>query len=332
MSDGRDSRGLNLPFGTTLNLKGYPLVPGQIDCSFYMKSKECKFGSNCKFNHPENVPRDRYRDLSHYEAFRQHNKDRMDVSFFLCHFTKSTNPVVSQTNNIHRIQGFAHERLEAILTKKKVYDCVLPHLDAPVQAVCFTEMMLPSLSMHAEKYSPWGVAFHKSFLFNETKANQVLYCRDELFQSMKEKAQGDHDLLRYMTPFAPKYSEQLHQGTNPIDYSHEREWRTPGPVSFELKNLAYVFVPDIRVFKELMPDLHTQLCEEGVEIRVIEKVAKENSCNNSYRCQRANCWYAHTPDENDVFHWRTGQERRGEERRGEVPPVRIPGTDPRLLF
>mmetsp|Transcript_61334 Transcript_61334/g.99299 ORF Transcript_61334/g.99299 Transcript_61334/m.99299 type:complete len:314 (-) Transcript_61334:213-1154(-) len=280
-----------------LNLKGYPLVPGK-NCSFYMKSKECRFGSYCKFNHPECV-RERSCDLSHYEAFRQHNKDRMDVSFFLCHFTKSEHPVNS--NNIHQIQGFAHERFNAILTQKKVYDCVLPHLDAPVRAVCFTEMMLPSLSMHAEKYSPWGVAFHKSFLFNETRANQVLYCRDELFQSMKEKAKGDHDLLRYMTPFAPKYSEHL-QGANPIDYSHEREWRTPGPVSFELENLAYVFVPDIRVFKELMPDLHTQLCKEGVEIRVIEKVVKDGSCNRSYRCTFGlKCDFKHTKDEKDIF-------------------------------
>mmetsp|Transcript_37130 Transcript_37130/g.78757 ORF Transcript_37130/g.78757 Transcript_37130/m.78757 type:complete len:545 (+) Transcript_37130:128-1762(+) len=38
--------------GTT-NSQGYPLNPGQADCAFYIKTGQCKFGSTCKFNHPE---------------------------------------------------------------------------------------------------------------------------------------------------------------------------------------------------------------------------------------------------------------------------------------
>lgn len=30
----------------------YPLRPEAEDCSFYLKTGTCKFGSNCKFNHP----------------------------------------------------------------------------------------------------------------------------------------------------------------------------------------------------------------------------------------------------------------------------------------
>ncbi|KAM4080250.1 hypothetical protein ACJW30_11G000600 [Castanea mollissima] len=30
----------------------YPQRPGQIECDFYMKTGECKFGENCKFHHP----------------------------------------------------------------------------------------------------------------------------------------------------------------------------------------------------------------------------------------------------------------------------------------
>lgn len=30
----------------------YPLRPHAEDCSFYLKTGNCKFGVNCKFNHP----------------------------------------------------------------------------------------------------------------------------------------------------------------------------------------------------------------------------------------------------------------------------------------
>jgi len=273
------------------------------------------------------------RDQRHHEVFRKHNKDRTDVSFFLCHFTKSERPVHTQTTQT----GFAHERFEHILTKKQVNACALPHLGSPVQAVCFTEMMLPSLSMHAEKYSPWGIAFHKSFLFNCKKANPVLYCRSELFESLKARADGDQEQLRYMTPFIPKYSDQLGQGEDPLDYSHEREWRTPGPVSFDLKNLAYVFVPDIRVFQELMPDLHKELCNKCVAIKVIEKVvdppardkSKKGSCNDGYWCSHGlQCKYSHSRDEEDVFSFRAGRRRDGSRRGSEEPSWRGPPVAP----
>mmetsp|Transcript_18213 Transcript_18213/g.54749 ORF Transcript_18213/g.54749 Transcript_18213/m.54749 type:complete len:337 (-) Transcript_18213:124-1134(-) len=255
------------------------------------------------------------RDQRHHEVFRKHNKDRTDVSFFLCHFTKSTPPVHLQTTQT----GFAHERFEAILTGKEVYACALPHLGSPVRAVCFTEMMLPSLSMHAENYSPWGIAFHKSFLFNCKTANPVLYCRSELFESLKERANGDPDQLRYMTPFYPKYWDQNGQEENKtLDYSHEREWRTPGPVSFDLENLAYVFVPDLHLFKKLMPVLHTELCNKCVEIKVLEKVVdtSKKSCNNGYWCSHGSkCGYSHSRDEEFYFKFREMQAsgRRGPE-------------------
>ncbi|XP_050223430.1 zinc finger CCCH domain-containing protein 43 [Mercurialis annua] len=44
----------------------YPVRPEAEDCSFYMKTGSCKFGSNCKFNHPakrkSQVPRERVKE------------------------------------------------------------------------------------------------------------------------------------------------------------------------------------------------------------------------------------------------------------------------------
>lgn len=36
-----------------LNYYGYPLRPGEKECSYYMKTTQCKFGSTCKFHHPQ---------------------------------------------------------------------------------------------------------------------------------------------------------------------------------------------------------------------------------------------------------------------------------------
>ncbi|KAM1025765.1 hypothetical protein ACFX13_039522 [Malus domestica] len=47
----------------------YPVRPEAEDCSYYLKTGSCKFGSNCKFNHPvsrktNQVPRERVKDES----------------------------------------------------------------------------------------------------------------------------------------------------------------------------------------------------------------------------------------------------------------------------
>lgn len=36
-----------------LNFLGLPIRLGEIDCVFYMRNGSCKYGSNCKFNHPD---------------------------------------------------------------------------------------------------------------------------------------------------------------------------------------------------------------------------------------------------------------------------------------
>lgn len=36
-----------------LNTSGYPLRPGEKECSYYIKTGHCKFGSTCKFHHPD---------------------------------------------------------------------------------------------------------------------------------------------------------------------------------------------------------------------------------------------------------------------------------------
>uniref|UniRef100_A0A0A9D1N2 C3H1-type domain-containing protein n=1 Tax=Arundo donax TaxID=35708 RepID=A0A0A9D1N2_ARUDO len=35
------------------NSKGLPIRPGEVDCSFYMKTGSCMYGSICRYNHPD---------------------------------------------------------------------------------------------------------------------------------------------------------------------------------------------------------------------------------------------------------------------------------------
>ncbi|KAJ3704141.1 hypothetical protein LUZ61_007846 [Rhynchospora tenuis] len=41
------------PSAVHLNSKGLPIREAEADCPFYMKTGSCKYGSNCRFNHPD---------------------------------------------------------------------------------------------------------------------------------------------------------------------------------------------------------------------------------------------------------------------------------------
>lgn len=41
------------PVALEHNSKGMPIRPGEVDCSFYIKTGSCMYGRTCRFNHPE---------------------------------------------------------------------------------------------------------------------------------------------------------------------------------------------------------------------------------------------------------------------------------------
>lgn len=45
-----------IKLATAYNAKGLPIRPGETDCAFYMKTGSCKYGSTCRFNHPDKKP------------------------------------------------------------------------------------------------------------------------------------------------------------------------------------------------------------------------------------------------------------------------------------
>lgn len=251
-------------------------------------------------------------DKFHEHKFNTRNKDRPDVTFTLGHFTKSDLPCNRATTQDASFDfcAAAFKRFASILENRKVADCLLPHFgNQEVRAVCFTEMTHASLSVHAETYSPWGICFSKSFLFNVHKANPAIYMRGKgesgsLWEATVQAAAGDADRLRYMTPLIPDYqdSQQNLDYKSVIDYTHEREWRTPGPVEFTWDNISHVYVPDKKVFKELLPDLYESLWKNDVDVRTLDLVQRKGDCANGYACINGNrCAFGHSKDQKVVF-------------------------------
>lgn len=155
------------------------------------------------------------------------------------------------------------------------------------------------------RYSPWGVAFNKSFLFNTHNANPVMYCRPEILKKLVSNHARDKDLLRYLTLFHPKYSKS--PGKFCCDFMHEREWRTPGPAPFTWKNLEWVSVPSEEMFKSLLPDLYADIKENGVTIMPIGPVNSPDRCSDGYNCINVHCQAEHTKDQMIFFEWLASQ-------------------------
>lgn len=166
---------------------------------------------------------------------------RPDYSNYLIHFTKGKAPVSEETNNlVGSIKGTtAAKRLLSILKSKTIYASHMPWV-GKCTAVCFTECVWSSLFEHAKNYSSFGIGFTKEFIFKQG-GNPVFYVRPTLFKGQK----WSEGIKGFTTPFAPEYGEEKMNGCckNPIDYTHEREWRVLHNLKFEYSDIAFIVLP-----------------------------------------------------------------------------------------
>lgn len=175
---------------------------------------------------------------------------RPDFSNYVVHFTKSGPPLGLGTGK-RTVEGLdeirplsAFDRLMAILEQRKIRATNMPHTHAP--CVCFTECVWGSLLDHAQRYSCYGVGFHKKTLFEEG-GGPVYYMRQDFFNAQNEHGGFDDVLWPFVTPFAPEYApdehlEEFRAGKGWIDYSHEREWRVTKDLDFSHDEISFVIV------------------------------------------------------------------------------------------
>lgn len=146
----------------------------------------------------------------------------------------------------------ARQRLAAILRQKNIRPTKMPWFGA--RAVAFTECTWTSMLDHARRYSPYGIGFHKRFLWQQGGGPAIyLRCSDlydaqaDYVQQFSRNAPPFVDRVRdFLTPFAME-PFKLRSGAEIdtlIDFSHEREWRAPNGLRFEYADVQFVIVRD----------------------------------------------------------------------------------------
>ena len=144
--------------------------------------------------------------------------------------------------------------------------------------VCFCDIPVADLPFHSQKYSPFGIAFKKSFLVKQGAAPVIYVPKGSplhgkplgtlLDEAGKEweglrnvppekKAQMgpldrllDYFLLSYLKPFDETKTED-----DVENFYMEREWRTLNRVRFELDDVQRVIIPESyrRKLREKVP-------------------------------------------------------------------------------
>lgn len=99
-------------------------------------------------------------------------------------------------------------------------------------AVCFTEGRLEALEEHSRNFSEFGIAFSKFWLHKNFKAAPAVYIHEEIIKVVRDTIPSE------LVP----YINKIDCGGS-YDFHHEREWRTPAHVMFQVEDVKLVFVP-----------------------------------------------------------------------------------------
>ena len=168
--------------------------------------------------------------------------NRPDFSQYIAHFNKNSS------------RGMAIDNLVNILRNKVIEASSMPWTDA--RAVCFTECPWSSILAHTEKYSPYGIGFHKATVYAK-HGGPVYYIRPDHYQMQKDNGGFDSRVLPFLTPFSPAYRpDNLNDDrwNHTVDYTQEREWRVPHDFPFDYKDIKFVILPDYKTMAEFHKD------------------------------------------------------------------------------
>jgi len=180
---------------------------------------------------------------------------RPDFSDYVVHFTKDGPPFSAAKDPDALVKTItpltAPDRLFKILQDGVLRATRMPWTNKP--AVAFTECTWGSLLDHANRYSRFGVGFHKAFLF-ACGGGPAIYLTPGLLEHQRthvgaHKHPFDDVLFAFVTPFCPpyapkKYKDQFWKKAKTVDYTHEREWRVPHDLVFKPQDVAFVIVAD----------------------------------------------------------------------------------------
>lgn len=128
-----------------------------------------------------------------------------------------------------------YELLQKILVEKSLIATTTGYFRK--NSVCLTEMTTRGLITHSRKYSAFGLAFLKEYIFNKG-GGPALYLREELLKT------SEIILDDRIQPFANKLNPATH------DFHYEREWRLPVDLNFCYDDVFIVYAP-LKYHKEI---------------------------------------------------------------------------------
>lgn len=158
--------------------------------------------------------------------WKKHISWRSDIAMRVTHLTRGES------------DNDAFKNLWKILVDKKINGSGNSgFINGRQKAVCLQELPLPAIAENlmyeAEfenevRYSPFGVRFHKGYVYKKG-GRPVIY--------------EDKDIMKQLLPEKEYWrivNLKLSDSNTYIDWMHEREWRVPGNLQFGYKNIEVI--------------------------------------------------------------------------------------------
>lgn len=177
-----------------------------------------------------------------FNEWRERYKNRNDISSRLTHLTKGST------------LEEAFKTLLKILQMKKIIGSTTEtgFIIGNRSAVCFQEAPLNAIAENLQyenelrdktnskvRYNPFGLRFNKIWIYKKG-GRPVIYEEKELMKSLLPE--DEHwRIVNY----------NLKDRQYIIDWTHEREWRVPGDVCFEYKDIE-ILLPSNKYYKEFI--------------------------------------------------------------------------------
>ncbi|WP_419777801.1 hypothetical protein [Malaciobacter marinus] len=200
-----------------------------------------------------------------FELWRKRHIERNDLSSELVHLTRSTESK-SSIENLYQI-------LESkILNGSKNTGFIVGETpavcfqDAPLYTVgqnCWFEKTFREENKWAKKrYDPTGLIFKKQYIYSNG-GRPVIYDSTESAKAYLDKREWWRIVNFNLT-----------DNSSIIDWTHEREWRVPIELKFELADVVLLFAnnSDVNKFMKLCDASETQFYREVRGITTMESI------------------------------------------------------------
>lgn len=179
------------------------------------------------------------------DAWKKRIKSRIDICSGVTHLTKESTLNGNKLDPLNVLIKILRERRIIGSTTASGF------INGSTPAVCFMDSPLYATCQNVEyekdnrkmsgtdriKYQPFGIWFRKSYIYLKG-GRPVIYDKTDVAKSYLPESQWWR-IVNF----------DLSDKQNIVDWTHEREWRLPGNLEFEL-NEASILLPNANTYKQ----------------------------------------------------------------------------------